>query len=132
MNLKDGQIVEFIYNGATFMGMVSRGGIQTRNFFVDYCAVKLLRVWGRDSSFLCLREIKKDVKPIYQRSKWEDVKVDTPITLVSVDGSKHYAHFAKWDGKHINLWTNGRTSHTKHTTWITDESDWKEIIIVGE
>lgn len=132
MILKDGQVVEFTYNLATFIGMVTVGGIQTKDSLIDYNEVKILRVWDKDSSFYCLSRVKNEARPIYQRSKWEDVKVDTPITLVSVDGSKHYAHFAKWDGKHIHLWTNGRTSHTKHTTWITDESDWKEIIIVGE
>ena len=132
MNLKDGQIVEFTYNGATFMGMVSRGGIQTRNFFVDYCAVKLLRVWDRDSSFLCLSEIKNDVKPIYQRSKWENVKVDTPIILVGSCGHKAYMHFCRWEDGRIYLWADGRTSHTTSCSWYTFEENWKEIIIVGD
>lgn len=129
MNFNGGQIVEFTYNGSTFIGMITGGGIQTENFFVDYCAVKPLRVLDKKSSFLCLSEIKKDIKPIYQRSKWENVKVDTPIILVNNDGSETYAHFCRWEDGYIYLWKGGKTSHTTDETWYTMEKDWKEVII---
>ena len=129
MNLKDGQVAEFTYNGGTFIGMVTRGGIQTKDFFIDYCAVKLLRVWGRDSSFYCLSKLKKEVKPVYQRSKWENVKVDTPIILVNNDGSESHFHFCKWEDGCIYLWADGRTSHTTSSSWYTTEENWKEIVI---
>lgn len=132
MNLKDGQVVEFAYNGSTFIGMVTRGGIQAKSFFIDYCAVKILRVWGRDSSFYCLSKLNKEVKPIYKRSKWENVKVDTPIILVNNDGSEAYAHFCRWEDGRIYLWADGRTSHTTSSSWYTFEENWKKVIIVGE
>lgn len=129
MNLISGRVVEFIYNGATFIGMVTRGGVQTENFFVSYNSVNPLRIWDAESSFCCLNKLKHEFKPLYQYHDWEKVEVDTPITLVSADGSKHYAHFAKWEDNHIHLWTSGRTSHTTYTTWITSESEWKEVIV---
>ena len=129
MNLISGRVVEFIYNGATFIGMVTRGGVQTENFFISYRYIKPLRVWDAESSFYYLNKIKQEIKPLYQYHDWEKVEVDTPITLVSADGSKHYAHFAKWEDNKIHLWTGGRTSHTTYTTWITSESDWKEVIV---
>lgn len=129
MNFNGGQIVEFTYNGSTFIGMITGGGIQTENFFVDYCAVKPLRVWDKKSSFLCLSGIKKDVKPIYQRSKLENVKVDTPIILVRDDGFEEYFHFCRWEDGRIYLWTDGRTSHTTSSSWYTFEENWKEVII---
>nr|DAU04469.1 MAG TPA: hypothetical protein [Inoviridae sp.] len=129
MNLISGRVVEFIYNGATFIGMATRGGIQTEDFFVNYRSIKPLRIWDAESSFYYLNKMKQEIKPLYQYHDWEKVEVDTPITLVSIDGSKHYAHFAKWEDNKIHLWTDGRTSHTTYTTCITSESEWKEVIV---
>lgn len=129
MNFNGGQVVEFIYNGETFIGIITGKGIQAENFFVDYCAVKPLRIWGKKSSFYYLNKIKHEVEPLCQYPNFEKVEVDTPITFIGTDGNKVRAHFAKWEDGYIYLWENGKTSHTTDKTWYTKEKYWKEIII---
>lgn len=52
---------------------------------------------------------------LIERSVWEDVKVDQPV-YVNAWGGVIPRHFFKYDGKHVWVFSDGRTSHTSHTT----------------